>query len=446
MNNEKNSLLLCFFLILAAVLTACSVGSHGPSTDSNILIYANLSVSGPDREAIDAFNRTHEDVQIEVRDYLDAEGNGDKTRLLTEIISGKGPDIIDMGSSRDAFTTLLPYQRMAWAGYLENLWPYIDNDPELGRDALLEPPLKAAEVEGGVYVAFPYVWINTLVGAENVVGNRTSWTLAELRRAFSTMPPDSTVLSYDFSRKDAFAYIACMNLDNYVDWENGRCNFNCENFRTLIEFVGSFPEQSVWDQIDTTDFESVMAVNIERSERLQNGRQMLETPMIGKLQDVQYWDNVFGGKATFVGYPLEDGSIGSSFSIAGRCLAMSSTCWNKEAAWDFLRQTFLPKGSGDSMGPIPINRSDYELSKKCNVSQVISDGLGIDYVIRAATAEEAQRYESLINSIDKIGLCDKTIFDIVQETIGPYFAGDKTLDETVELVQNRVTLYVNENK
>ena len=98
------------------------------------------------------------------------------------------------------------------------------------------------------------------------------------------------------------------------------------------------------------------------------------------------------------------------------------------------------------MGPIPINRSDYELSKKCNVSQVISDGLGIDYVIRAATAEEAQRYESLINSIDKIGLCDKTIFDIVQETIGPYFAGDKTLDETVELVQNRVTLYVNENK
>lgn len=149
----KRTKLLCFFLILAAVLTACSVGSHGPSTDSNILIYANLSVSGPDREAIDAFNRTHEDVQIEVRDYLDAEGNGDKTRLLTEIISGKGPDIIDMGSSRDAFTTLLPYQRMAWAGYWENLWPYIDNDPELGRDALLEPPLKAAEVEGGLYIA-----------------------------------------------------------------------------------------------------------------------------------------------------------------------------------------------------------------------------------------------------------------------------------------------------
>ena len=40
-------------------------------------------------------------VRIEVRDYLDAEGNGDKTRLLAEIIAGKGPDIIDMGLTVD---------------------------------------------------------------------------------------------------------------------------------------------------------------------------------------------------------------------------------------------------------------------------------------------------------------------------------------------------------
>ena len=78
------------------------------------------------------------------------------------MIAGKGPDIIDMGFNRDALTTLLPYQRMARGGYLEDLWPYIENDPELGRDALLEPPLKAAEVEGGLYIAFPSVMINTL--------------------------------------------------------------------------------------------------------------------------------------------------------------------------------------------------------------------------------------------------------------------------------------------
>ena len=36
--------------------------------------------------------------------------------------------------------------------------------------------------------------------------------------------------------------------------------------------------------------------------------------------------------------------------------------------------------------------------------------------------------------------------NIIWDTIGPYFAGDRTLDETVDLVQRRAMLYVNENR
>ena len=35
---------------------------------------------------------------------------------------------------------------------------------------------------------------------------------------------------------------------------------------------------------------------------------------------------------------------------------------------------------------------------------------------------------------------------LVLETCGPYVSGDKSLDETVALVQNRVGLYVSEQK
>lgn len=445
-NINKTLVISLLFPALVFVLSACSTDGQKHDLPENTLIYANLRESGPDREAVDEFNRTHENVQIEVRDYLDAEGNGDKTRLLAEIIAGNGPDIIDMGYARDASTTLLPYQRMAKGGYLEDLWPYIENDPELGREAVLEPPLKAAEVSGGLYIAFPSVRINTLVGAESVVGDRTSWTLAELREAFASMPPDSTILNYSYNRRDAFVYISSMSLDSYVDWETGRCDFDGEDFRTLIEFVAGFPEQSPFDSVDPADYNAIMAINKEMGERLYGGRQMLRQEMIGRLEDIQWLDFIFGGRASFAGYPVEDGSVGSSFFISGRSLAMSSTCRNKEAAWDFLRQAFLPKGSIEPFGPIPVNRSDYELSKKCDIGQTIQDAFGPDYVIRAATADELQRYEELLNSIDKIELCDKTVFDIVQENLGPYFAGDKTLDETVQLIQNRVKLYVNENR
>ncbi len=449
--NLKDFSKVCFCLVLLTsvlLLAACSAGTQSQSCPENVLIYANLNERGSNREAIDEFNRTHEDVQIEVRDYPDEEGKEDKTRLLAEIIAGKGPDIIDMGYDKDAFTTIMPYRRMAQAGYLEDLWPYVENDPELGRDALLEAPLKAAEVDGGLYIAFRAVRISTLVGAESVVGDRTSWTLEELMEAFASMPPDSTILDYLFSRSSVFTYIACMCLDDYVDWETGECNFDSESFRTLVEFVASFPEKSPFDQIDGSDFKAVMELNREAAERRLSGKQMLEAAMLGKLEELLYLDLEFGGKAACVGYPVGDGSVGSSFFIAGRSLAISSTCRNKEAAWDFIRQTYLPTGKREPLGPIPINLKDYEMSKNCRKAVEREDGfgLGVKFEPRSATAEEEQRYENLINSIDKIDLCDKTVFDLVEECLGPYFAGDKTLDETVEMIQNRVGLYISESQ
>ena len=57
---------------------------------------------------------------------------------------------------------------MALRGYLEDLWPYIENDPDLGREGVMEAPLKAAEVDGKLYTVFESVCINTLVGPISV--------------------------------------------------------------------------------------------------------------------------------------------------------------------------------------------------------------------------------------------------------------------------------------
>ena len=62
-------------------------------------------------------------------------------------------------------------------------------------------------------------------------------------------------------------------------------------------------------------------------------------------------------------------------------------------------------------------------------------------------SKEVRRFEDFFNSIGKIDLMgDGTLVRLVRETCGPYFAGDKTLDETVALVQNRIGLYISEQK
>ena len=111
-------------------------------------------------------------LSAQVRDYFDdgdSSGRSGKERLLTEIGAGKIPDIIDLGRGSSYYISVLPYESLVHKGILEDLWPYIENDPELGREGVLEAPLKAAEVDGGLYTIFSKVGINTLVGAEQRV-------------------------------------------------------------------------------------------------------------------------------------------------------------------------------------------------------------------------------------------------------------------------------------
>ncbi len=50
----------------------------------------------------------------------------------------------------------------------------------------------------------------------------------------------------------------------------------------------------------------------------------------------------------------------------------------------------------------------------------------------------------LYNAIDSYDSWDPDLESIIIETAGAYFAGDKSLDVTVWLIQNRANLYINE--
>ena len=81
-------------------------------------------------------------------------------------------------------------------------------------------------------------------------------------------------------------------------------------------------------------------------------------------------------------------------------------------------------------------------------------GTGVGYpgdiVLTACllTPSEAQleRFWTLYDSIDQITGRNDALLDIVMEQADVYFAGDKSLEETVQLIQNRASLYVNENR
>ena len=293
--------------------------------------------------------------------------------------------------------------------------------------------------------------VRTLGWAESMVGDRYSGTLSEMQETFSAMPEDSSVLEFYYTKSEMFSYMFRMSIDSYVNWETCETSFDSGRFRSALEFVNSFPAE-----FHGFDFEGgEERVEEEAADRWRSGQQMLSLQFIASPASVQALNAVFGrgGQAALVGYPTEDGGIGSFFQVQGRKTAMASTCRNKEAAWEFIRQVLLPQFHY-TVRYIPINRTDYDKVIQWDVKRpkhISYTNYGffagnIMYPSRRVSDAEIERYEDFINRIDRIDLYDATLYNIVYEACGPYFAGDRSLDETIRLVENRVQLYVNESR
>lgn len=463
--------LVILALLQAVFLTACApAGEDNPHPESKegVLTYTALNpLDHTQKRYIYNFNNKHPDAQIEVLDYSD---EGGVERLLTELTLGWVPDIMeihriskDLGEKYICYMGTLegeyqmPYQQMARKGYLEDLWPYIENDPELGRDALLETPMKAAEVDGGLYILFKDVFINTLIGETSVVGERDGWTIDELMETFATaMPEESTILKKSATRREMYDKLYCTTLDQYIDWETGTCSFDNDEFRSMLEFLSTFPTEY------ETDITSKYELEKEAACWILDGNQMLQSVYVSNLGDIPYKDKYFGReRISYVGYPTADGSSGSFFNIPGTILAMSSVCQDKEAAWEFMSYLVRPSASWSTLAQarqnweiyLPVNRKDYEVGISFDLRDSSASKLPV-YFYRdgpnifpdPTTREDIPRFENLINNTKQIYWPNDDLSDTVWDAIGPYFAGDKTMDETVRLVENRVKLYVNENR
>lgn len=487
--NRKQTVWLLLVLACALVLPAC--GENQPPQeeyDDGTLIYAALDpVSKNTQRAVNLFNNAHEDVQIEIRDYSD---KGGLERLQTELVLGKVPDIMEMHHFGKAATTSndeyrgfsslipgvyseaaneywLPYRQMAQKGYLENLWPYIENDPDLGSDAVVRPPLEASEIDGGLYILFRSAVIFTLTGRESVVGDRYSWTMEDVKEILAGMPEGSTVMRYNMTRQDAFFNLLRFSLDRFVDWKSGTCHFGSDEFFDLVQFLETFP-----DEVDDIDPEEAEA---EVMRRIKDGRQMLEGKMILWQTSLGVSDSLWQERAAFPGYPTADGSSGNFFYPMGTVFAMSSTCRHKDAAWEYIRSLIKPQAAAKNgpSGYISINMHDFEVNLQAELEQQYEEARKAGYLddpellqkesnslpseyhfkyapplplMRLQTEEDTQRYRDLIDHTTQLYWPDDDLSNIVWEALGPYFAGDWTLDHTIEMVQNRVQLYVDEQR
>ena len=414
-----------------------------------IITYACMYMDYNLRSQIIKFNKSNEQYRIEVSDYSEYNTEDDYTaglmKLSTEIIGGKVPDIIS--------TSQLPIRQYAAKGLLEDLWPYIDADPELGRDAVMEPVFQALEQDGKLYQVTPSFSIFTVAGAPALVGDTPGWTLDDLYAALDKLPEGADVFNQYTTQNDILLQCCAMAMDEFVDWETGTCSFDSPEFMQILEFAASFPAEFDWDDYDFSDSESDYS-------RIASGKQLLSIVNGSDFQQFQMDKAMFGGDVTYIGFPTTSGS-GSAFQI-NTGLAMSSSCANKEGAWQFIRTVLSADYQQDNVWEFPTNKEAFDSKLEDAMTPVyytdpetgeqVEQPMGswgmedLTVEMYALKQEEADQILELINSTDRVFTYDQDIFDIISDDTGAFFEGQKNVEETAALIQNRVSLYVNEQR
>jgi hypothetical protein len=184
------------------------------------------------------------ELNLSLDTYTSEESENTQARLSTMLMSGQGYDLF---MNDDA-----PLRDYVKSGLLTDIYTLIDADTHTSRDAFYSEPLKAMEIDGGLYT-FPMSFSTTHV----MINADLPPTILERFQKYDHITLDDMVFLYEEIIRDyntdfghlkfaigngCIANIAsdffAQHLSDYIDFDKRTASFTDENFITFIKTYG----------------------------------------------------------------------------------------------------------------------------------------------------------------------------------------------------------------
>ncbi len=412
-----------------------------PSTikDKKTITCGAIWIDDSVKKQIMEFNKNNPEYEIQVKDYSEQEGA--MAKMNADIIAGNIPDIMIL--------TELPYDQYISKGILEDLTPYFEKDEELNTSDIIDSVYQAMQRDGKLYYISPSFGVSTLVGKTSDVGTGNGWTFDEMK-ALLEEKGDGVRPFFAENKTEMLYSLLGVGVSDFVDPATGECSFNTQDFKDILEICNSGSSEE-----PNYDEEGPSMVS-----EIQDGKVLFYDGWI-PLEQVQIFKKMFGEDVNYIGYPNEE-KLGSYFSF-DTMMSISSKSEVKEEAWKFVRSFMTKKfqATNEYIYNTPTRKDCLDMMiKRYTTTESYTDEFGreiepldwemgweeLSINIKPLSDEEVKMYTDLVNNTKKVASYDEEIFNIIEEETKAYFAGDKSLDETVEIIQKRVQTYVNENR
>lgn len=427
-----------------------------------IITFGTMSLSQSMQSAIVNFNRTNEQYRIVVKDYsIDVDWSQQNAQdiwdaaerqFYNDLVTGNAPDLFD--------TYNVDVDLLAAKGALADLTPYLDASPNLSRSDLIESVINAYTYDNGALYMIPtYFTVYTLFGRTAEVGEDAGWTMEEML-AYLDSYPEASIFDSP-TKAEVLSICLQFDFDSYVNWQTGEVHFDSEQFRQLLELANRYPAEPL-------DWE----VRPSEPQALRTHEALLSDYRLYNAESWQVLTKMFEEPITAIGYPSATSTGVLVSGTDGICVSAGSQ--NKEAAYSFIESLILATKdvSGFWHRGFPILKSVYDAMMEEEMTplwqtdwegNLIYDedgnpieqsnssygwggyGEQINIDIYSVTQEEADNLWEVICNIGGIYGMDRNLYAIIEEEVAPYFEGQKSIDDVIDIIQSKVKIYVSEN-
>lgn len=363
--------------------------------------------------------------------------------LIQDIIN---KDEIDIVTSQ-SFGNIARYEIMQDKGAFADLYQFMENDDEVNASTLNNHVLSLNEKDGKLCSIPTFYGISTLIGETKYVGSKENWTLDDFIDHWNAMPDNATI-NYDRTKEEAYYTVLSGNISSFIDYDNAEVHFDTPEFRRILEFCNSFEynngNKSSYDY-DAPNFVGASVIN-------------------GFYCEKGYYSD---GEYTLVGYPSDNG-VCAFLTPANICWSISekSSPEKQMGAWELIRTffteewldnniiTYVNNGTpetsywnalpGFTLNDNVCRQLGYDISDGKYYDGLVHGKEG-DYYAELTSRADVDKLLSYAESIDNWQVQeDFALWQIVSDEVFSYFADEITLDECIDLIQNRASLWVSE--
>ena len=391
------------------------------------------------------FNQENSDYRIKIVDYssmVEGDDWAEGTKQFNlDIVSGSTPDIMLFASDE-------PVDSYINKGLFIDLMPFIGSDPELKDAEFVQNVFDAFKTGDKLFQLVPSYYINTVTTKTSYLNGQKTLSLKDCNDMIKAkgIKPGA---SFGLTGRESILYYGLMTSgDQYIDWENKKCNFDNESFMELLEFAKQFPAEITDDMY--TDFDDACFFK---------GDALFDFTYVNNFRSYKREkQGRFGSDISYIGFPNELG-VNCSVINSNYRFAISSKTKYADVSWQFIRQYLLEDYQNSLEYDFPIRKSSFDkLAEKSMDRPYWTDEDGIkvyddeyayigDQEIRLdpLTKEEVQFMKDFVQSVTLVYAPNQNVYNIVNEEASAFFNDQKTAKEVADIIQSRLTIYVNEN-